>query len=70
MNLVSGFQETESKVRYEIYGFCAMQRASSLQVKCKYLGAGRTVKWGKLKGGGHVAETGDKRRGNKTRTWL
>jgi len=44
VNLVSGFQETESKKRNEIYGCCAMQRVSSLQVKYKYLGAGRTGK--------------------------
>lgn len=50
MNLVSGFQETESKVRNEIYGCCAMQRVSSLQVKYTYLGAGRTVKWDRLRG--------------------
>jgi len=33
VNLVSGFQETDSKVRNAIYGCYAMQRVSSLQVK-------------------------------------
>ena len=33
-----------------MYGCCAMQRVSSLQVKYTYLGAGRTVKCGRLRG--------------------
>jgi len=33
-----------------VYSCCAMQQVRSLQVQYKYLGAGRTVKWGTLKG--------------------
>jgi hypothetical protein len=33
-----------------MHGCCALQRVSSIQVKYKYLGAGRTVKWFRLGG--------------------